>query len=107
MSIEFPIYIFFYFLTSFLIGERSNFIRMLFISSFFLILFDGRNIIRKIYLVLFSLFLIAVIFVYIPKFKIRYWGQIFEPIKSNGISTYIKNTHYGAHFDTAINIFKK
>jgi O-antigen ligase len=94
-------------LTSFLIGERSNFIRMLFISSFFLILFDGKNIIKKIYLVLFSLFLIALIIFYTPKFKIRYWGQIFEPINSNGIYTYIKNTHYGAHFDTAINIFKQ
>lgn len=94
-------------LISFVIGERSNFIRMLFISFFFLILLDGRNIYKKIYLIFFSLTLITLIIFYVPKFKVRYWDQIFEPIRSNGIFTYIENTHYGAHFDTAISIFKQ
>jgi O-antigen ligase len=93
--------------TSFIIGERSNFIRMLFISSFFLIIYDGKNFIKKICFILFLLTLFALIIFTVPIFKVRYWGQIFEPIKSNGISAYIKNTHYGAHFDTAINIFKQ
>jgi O-antigen ligase len=94
-------------LTSFIIGERSNFIRFFFISSIFLIMLDGKNFKKKISLILFSLILIALIVFTVPTFKVRYWGQILDPIKSNGISAYIKNTHYGAHFDTAINIFKQ
>lgn len=42
-------------LVSFIIGERSNFIRMLFISFFFLIQFDRRNIYKKIFLAFFHL----------------------------------------------------
>jgi O-antigen ligase len=105
---SFLLFIFLLFLTtSFLIGERSNFIRMLFMSVIFVFLFDYKNFVKKTILIIFILITIFLIILYMPKFKTRYWDQIIDPIKSNGIIEYIKKTQYGAHFDTSINIFKQ
>lgn len=92
--------------TSFLIGERSNFIKMLFMSLLFLFLYNNKNFFKKIISVFFILSLFFLIILTSPKFKTRYIDQVLNPIKFHGIVGYIQSSHYGAHYYTAINIFK-
>tara|TARA_Y100001958_G_C21074886_1_gene433158 strand:+ start:200 stop:727 length:528 start_codon:yes stop_codon:yes gene_type:complete len=40
-------------------------------------------------------------------YKHRYYGQIETLFKENGIINFYRNSHYGAHYNTAIQIFNK
>ena len=91
---------------SFLIGERSNFIR-LFIS---IIIFTSFAIkanykIKILSLIMVILALVTIITTNI-EYKVRYFDQIKSLFSTNGYSNYIKQSHYGAHQDAAIKIFK-
>jgi len=99
--------IIFFFITSFLIGERSSFIKMSLITFlFFLISFGLKNIFKKI-TVLIVCILITILTIYKSEdFKLRYYGQVAKPIFSQGILGYVNQTQYGAHYRTAIKIFK-
>lgn len=92
---------------SFLIGERSNFIKTFIVISLFCFLIYDLKLRSK----LISLILIfALIFGVISsdqKMKTRYYGQFLKPILDNGLSYYLNNSIYGAHYLVAIEIFKK
>lgn len=94
-------------IVSFLIGERSNFIRAAFISVVFFIIVFNKNIIKKTMII--ALCISAILFVILKsdKIKERYVNDIIVPINSLSIVEFIKDTTYGAHYDTAINIFKR
>lgn len=101
----FYILCFFFIFISFVIGERSNFIKALIGLIFFIILIDKKKIITKIilfFLIFSSLFAISTSN---TVFKSRFVYQ-FVSIKNIGVFNYIKNSPYGAHYDTAITIFK-
>ena len=94
-------------LTSFLIGERSNFIK-LFIS---VILFSWITLEINYKKKIFSFFLVFISLIFILSlnndYKIRYFDQIKTLFTKNGISNYMKQSQYGAHQNAAFKIFQE
>ena len=94
-------------IVSFLIGERSNFIK-LFISIIIFSIFAFRvNIFHKILTFFILIGLILGVLNFNEEYKYRYYGQIKNLYKENGLIYYYKNSQYGAHQNTAIRIFKE
>jgi len=92
--------------TSLLIGERSNFIKMLLMIIFFILLLNYKNFLKKIIIFIFG-FLIFVMSVSLNEMlKYRYYDTLAQPIFDKGITEYMNETQYGAHYKTAIKIFK-
>jgi len=88
---------------SFIIGERSNFIRFFFSTLIFLIL-TYKIKTKKIIFIIFILFSITTSTIYSNNhYKTRFLPSEIQE-KSKFIN-YIKSTQYIAHYDTAIKIF--
>ena len=92
--------------TSLLIGERSNFIKMSLMTIFFILLFNYKSFFKKIIIFIIGFLIMAISVSQNEKLKYRYYYTIVQPIFDKGISEYINNTQYGAHYKTAIKIFK-
>ena len=91
---------------SFLIGERANFIKtliMIAIFSYFILSFKKRYLSALIIIV--SIFFITFLN-YNKDYKIRYISQL-TLLTEGGISNYLDNSIYGAHYSVAKEIFKK
>ena len=92
--------------TSLLIGERSNFIKMLLMTIFFILLFNFKNFLKKIIIFIIGILVLVMTISQSEKLKYRYYHTIAQPIFEKGISEYMNETQYGAHYKTAIKIFK-
>ena len=96
----------FFIILSFLIGERSNFFKTLIIISTFIFFIYEIKLKYKI----FSLSIIIILFVSIISFnedyKNRYFKQFSKVLAKKGISFYLDNSIYGAHYNVAKEIFK-
>ena len=90
---------------SFAIGERSNFLKALLIFVIFLLLIDKNKFIYKIIAFLTIVVSIFVLATFNTDYKSRSLAQLTK-LKNDGIFSYVKNSPYGAHYETAINIFK-
>jgi len=94
-------------IVSFLIGERSNFIK-LFIS---IILFSAfavkTKFFNKILTFLILICLVSVILNFNENYKHRYYEQFKNLYQVNGLTNFYKESQYGAHQDAAIKIFKE
>ena len=91
----------------FAIGERSNFIKTFLMFLLFYFIFDRKFIIKKIFLFLTFSTLLIIIASQNDGIKARFWGQFLKPISHDKkFLDYIKKSHYGAHYDTAIKIFR-
>ena len=93
---------------SFLIGERSNFIKIFIITFLFFLVVDKTILWKKLLLFFITL---ALIFFTISKnenLKERFYNQIFVNLVEHNydIKKFFRFTTYGAHYDTAIQIFK-
>ena len=92
---------------SFLIGERSNFIKtFIIITLFSLFVYDIKLKIKLLSIPILTLFIIFYIFTD-KHLKNRYYEQFALPIINNGIGYYLDNSNYGAHYSVAYEIFKK
>ena len=91
---------------SFIIGERSNFLKTLFslIIYFFLVL--KINNIKKITAIFFIFLIIASIINFNKDYKYRYYDQIKNAYQSNALNYFFKNSQYGAHQLVAYEIFR-
>jgi len=100
------IYVLITILVSFLIGERANFIKFLLGISIFILITQRAK--WKIYVVgFFSLFLLLSTIIYFStNYKYRYIVQVDKIFKNDGISNYLKESQYGAHYNSAYRIFK-
>ena len=89
---------------SFIIGERSNFIRF-FIGTSILAIVLNKIEIKKIILILLiiSSFFFLIIF-FDNNYRVRFFPS--EIINKESFFNYIKSTQYIAHYDTAIKIIK-
>ena len=91
---------------SFLIGERSNFVKTAISISLFILIVHEINLKYKIL----SLSSIIIVFVLILNFnenyKIRYFNQFAKVLTKDGINYYLDNSIYGAHYNVAKEIFK-
>ena len=89
-----------------LIGERSNFIKIIFSLSFFIIFLNIINLKLKAFL---SITIICSTFLIIlanSEIKNRFQNQFINYIYKNGLIQYYYNSVYGAHYDSAIKIAK-
>ncbi|WP_440932433.1 O-antigen ligase family protein [Candidatus Pelagibacter sp.] len=93
-------------LISFMIGERANFLRMF--ISIFLILFLllKINFFKKLISILVIMIIIIFTISVNDNLKIRYYSQLKSIYTLNGIEKYFKKSQYGAHQNTAFQIFK-
>ena len=91
---------------SFLIGERSNFIRTFLIISLFVILIYEINFKLKILSFSSLIIFFIVILNFNTGYKLRYISQFTNVLSKNGISYYFDNSIYGAHYNVAKEIFK-
>ena len=92
--------------TSFIIGERSNFIKILFSLIIYSFLVLKINNIKKIAVIFFILLIITSIINFNKDYKYRYYGQITGIYGKNIWNYFIKNSQYGAHQLVAFEIFK-
>ena len=104
----FLIFLIFFIFISFIIGERSNFIKV-FIITFLFFLIINRTILWKKLLLFFVI--LALIFFTISKnqnLKERFYNQTFINLVEHNydIKEFYRFSTYGAHYDTAIQIFK-
>ena len=95
------------FLTSFFIGERSNFVRVFISLIIFTSLTIKINYKIKIFTILLVLTIITTIINFNNNYKQRYFVQIKSLFSLNGYSNYMKESQYGAHRNAAIKIFKE
>lgn len=101
-------YIYFFLFTfliiSFLIGERSNFIKVLIMILFFSFLFEKKYF--KLKLLLFSgFFLVLVLIINLnSNFKERFYEQIYKAFLDDP-TLYLNNSRYSQHYKAAIRIF--
>jgi len=97
--------IFFSLFVSFIIGERSNFLKALIMITFFIFLVDQKYIYRKI-IILFSFFLILFfIILNSDSYKYRFWTMLIKPSIEKPVSL-LKKSNYGQHYMVAIEVFK-
>ena len=95
---------------SFLIGERANFIRtFLMIGLFFIFVVDYKYKTKLLFIfVIFSLISLLITNLKDDNvYKSRYVDSINNLFQKNGISIYLNNSQYGAHYDVAYKIFKE
>ena len=100
------IYVLILILVSFLIGERANFIKFLLGISIFILITQRKK--WKTYVIgSFGLFLLfSAITNSSNNYNNRYIVQVEQIFKKNGISNYLKESQYGAHYNSAYQIFK-
>ena len=98
------VFAFVFILISFLIGERSNFIKT-FVMIILLIYLVKIKFDRKKLIFIFSLLLIIFLTINFNKgYKTRFLNQLLFPFLKNPI-TYISSTNYGDHYKFGIKIF--
>ena len=95
---------------SFLIGERANFVRTFFMISLFVIFVLDYKYKTKL-LFIFIIFSLTTLLIANLKddnvYKSRYLNSINSLFQKNGISTYLNNSQYGAHYGVAYKIFNE
>ena len=93
-------------LCSFLIGERSNFIKVFLIISFFIFFADRKRMIKNIIFIITLFSIIGSLVYFNNNSKERFYNLLIEPIIVDlKFSKTLQYSHYGAHYDTAIKIF--
>ena len=94
-------------LIGFLIGERSNFIKIFLSVVIFTSLVVKVNYKLKIATILLVFTTLIVFTNFNEHYKLRYFDQIKSLFSINGYSNYLKQSQYGAHQNAAIKIFNE
>ena len=103
----FYIFALIFLITSFIIGERSNFAKVLLIVTTFLFLINNQNYIKKILTIFIFMIISSIIISSNNFFKSRFIIEILDPIREKGINKFINETKHGQHFEIAKNIYSK
>ena len=91
---------------SFLIGERSNFIKTFIIITLFIFFLYDFKLKYKIFSLTLIILLMTAFVNSNQYYKNRYFDQISSILKNGGVSTYLDNSVYGAQYNVAVEIFK-
>jgi len=104
----FIFFLIFFIFVSFLIGERSNFIKIFIITFLFFLIVDKTILWKKLLLFFITLTLIFFTISKNENLKERFYNQIFGNLVEHNydIKKFFRFTTYGAHYNTAIQIFK-
>tara|TARA_B100001057_G_C22789906_1_gene927176 strand:- start:425 stop:1657 length:1233 start_codon:yes stop_codon:yes gene_type:complete len=92
---------------SFLIGERSSFIRLLISIIIFSSIAINIHYIKKLLLFTVLMGFMTIFLNLNDTYKYRYFDQIKKIYSTNGISYFFKETTYGQHYNVATKIFKE
>ena len=92
---------------SFLIGERSNFIKFFFTIFIFFFIAYKLSIKKKIVGLIATIIIIISLIFSNVNYKTRFIAQMPNIFEKNGIKNFMLNSTYGSHFNTGINVFKK
>ena len=114
----FFIFLFLSIIVSLLIGERSNFIRVLLMSILFISIYDSKNFLKKIFILFFTGIIIVLFISLNEEYNKRFWGQFLKPIIVGNLKTdkveikekfsfkeVINFTVYGANYDRAYKVY--
>ncbi len=93
---------------SFLIGERSNFLRIIPLIILFFFIIDRKFIFKKISTIIVIFSLVFLIITQNNNYKDRFINQTFSFLAKNNYSVthYFKFSIYGAHYNAAYQVFK-
>jgi len=91
---------------SLIIGERANFIRSFLLIALFIFFINDFDLKSKIFSLVLIIILIITFVNFNEKYKTRYYNQISTIFNINGLSLYLANSQYGAHYKVAYEIFK-
>ena len=92
--------------TSFMIGERANFIKLFLSILIFSLIILKINYIKKTGIIIIILSILGTILYSNESLQKRYYNQISTIYSLDGIEKYFKESQYGAHQITAYEIFK-
>ena len=93
-------------LISFLIGERSNFIKFFIASLIFFLIVYEIELKKKIIGILITISILYITVSNINIYKTRFVYQMPNLLEKNGIKKYMLNSTYGSHYNTALSVFK-
>ena len=92
-------------ITSFLIGERANFVRVLLMFIIFLLFFK-KNLKATISILLICGIIFASLVVSDERFKQRFWVTFLNPLIKHPVKTLFKPP-YGDHYKAALEVFNR
>ena len=95
----------FFIIISFMIGERANFIKTFIIIILFIFFVYDFKLQSKILTLAIITLLMTGFLNSNEKYKSRYFSQISKIFQKNGLTSYLKNSQYGAHYNVAYEIF--
>jgi len=93
-------------IVSFLIGERSNFIKFFIASFLFFLIISEINWKKKIFGIITSVTILFILVSNQQIYKTRFVDQMPNIFEKNGIKNFMFNSTYGSHYNTAINVFR-
>ena len=93
-------------LISFLIGERSNFIKFFIASLIFFLIVYEIDLKKKIIGILITVSILYITVSNVNIYKTRFVYQMPNLLEKNGIKKYMLNSTYGSHYNTALSVFK-
>ena len=92
---------------SLMIGERSNFIKLLIGICIMAFLILKISLTKKILIFFLISFFSVVLISSNETYKSRFYDQVKKIVSKNGIEKYLKKSQYGAHYNTAYQIYEK
>ena len=99
--------IIFYLIILFLVNERSNAIRGIFIFFFAYLLINEIKLKEKLIFLIIIFSIVTSIISFNKNVNQRFFHEIKEHFEKNKISEIVKNTRYGSHYKSGLEIFKK
>ena len=103
---------FLFLVTSFLTGERSNFLKIFIVLFLFILFYDKKFFLSKLFYFILVLSVLATTFYLIPKdnqfkerFESRYISGIFIPLNQLGIKNFIKKNEHFRIYNNSIKVF--
>ena len=93
-------------IVSFLIGERSNFIKFSIASLLFFLIINDICLKKKIFGIIITLSVLFLLLTNNQVYKTRFIDQVPNIFEKNGIKKFMLNSTYGSHYNTALNVFK-
>ena len=90
--------------TSYLIGERSNFVKVLLLLVFFIIFREREKLLKKFLIIAGGFIIIIFITSFNDLLKYRFWTSFLKPVINDPIHI-IGNTQYGYLYKGGLNMF--
>ena len=104
-KVIFYLFIFSFLIISYMIGERSNFIKVLILIVFFIFFHEKKNYLIKTSFILLSAIVIYFVTTLNEHIKHRAWTTFLKPIINNPV-TAIVNSQYGLLYEVGIKMYQ-